>query len=431
MGRYIVNGGKKLSGEVSISGSKNAALPILSATLINGGENVITNCPNITDVNLTCDILEELGCVIKRDDDVLIINSSNALNKHIKKDKVEKMRSSVLFMGVMLGRFGKAIINKPGGCAIGKRPVDYHLNSLKAMGADIIEHDTLIECRAKKLVGTKIFLPGPSVGATENIMLAGAFAEGETIIFNAAREPEIFALQEFLKTLEIKVQGAGSATIRIEGRKKFGPGECKILPDRIEAGTFLIATAMTKGDVLLKNVNWIDMMKTLEVLDACGCDLKTYKNSIYIKAPKKLKAPALIRTGGYPHFPTDMQPAIMSLLTMSQGTSIIIEQMFENRFCQAKELNKMGAKISAGRTVALIDGIDRLKGCEVTATDLRAGAALILAGLAAKGITTINNSKYVLRGYENFDKKLKALGANIKLNMANDEDGYERKYAKQ
>ena len=422
MGRYVIKGGKNLNGEVLISGSKNATLPLLSATLINGGENIIKNCPNITDVNLTCDILEELGCSVKRDRDTIIINSANAKNRRIKKENAEKMRSSVLFMGVMLGKFGQIVINKPGGCAIGKRPVDYHLNALKAMGADIIEHETLIECRAEKLVGTKIFLPMPSVGATENIMLAGAFAEGETIIFNPAREPEIFALQEYLKIIGIKVQGAGSTAIRIEGRKKFNNGECEVLPDRIEAGTFLIATAMTKGDILLKNVNWIDMIGTLDVLNTCGCTLKTYKDSIYIKAPKKLTVPALIRTGGYPLFPTDMQPAIMSLLTMSEGTSIIIEQMFENRFCQAKELNKMGAKISAGTSVALVDGVDRLRGCEVTATDLRAGAALILAGLRARGTTIVNNSKYVLRGYENFDEKLRALGANIKLDMANDED---------
>lgn len=420
MGKYIIKGNKKLSGDVQISGSKNAVLPILSATLINSGESVVKNCPDITDVNLTCDILEDLGCTVKREDSTIIINSKNAINKRIEKGKADKIRSSILFMGVMLGRFGSVVISKPGGCAIGERPIDFHLKAMEKLGAEIIEHETIIECRAKELIGAEIFLPMPSVGATENIMLAAATAKGQTTIYNAAREPEIYALQEYLKTIGVEVCGAGSDRVVIEGKKDFHSSDYSVIPDRIEAGTFMVAGALTKGEMFLKNVDWIDMRKTIEILSDCGCLVNVEKQGIYLKAPKKIKSVPLIRTGGYPLFPTDMQPAIMTMLTMAQGTSIIIEQMFENRFCHAIELNKMGAKISAKTSVAIIDGVKKLNGGCVTASDLRAGSALVLAGLAAKGKTEVDNVKYILRGYENFDEKLRQLGADIKFIPTND-----------
>lgn len=415
MGKYIIEGGKKLKGEVLINGSKNAVLPILSAALISGGESVIKNCPNITDVRLTCEILKELNCQVSVEGSTITVNSKNAVNKRISRDLADKMRSSILFMGAVLGRFGSAVISKPGGCAIGKRPVDFHLKAMKALGAEIIEHEKTIECKSTGLKGAEIYLPMASVGATENIMLAASMAEGVTTIHNAAREPEIFALQEYLKKIGVKISGAGTPIIYIEGRKEFFDCEYEVVYDRIEAGTFLTAAAATKGEVFLKNVNWLYMGKSLDILSCCGCLIKEDCGGIYLKAPKKIKSVPLIRTGVYPQFPTDMQPAIMSLLTMAHGTSIIIEQMFENRFAHAKELNKMGAKISAETKVAIVDGVKKLYGCEVIATDLRAGAALIIAGLAANGETVVENAKYVLRGYENFDLKLRSLGGNIIL----------------
>ena len=415
MGRYIIEGGKRLKGEVLVNGSKNAVLPILSASLISGKESVLTNCPDITDVSFTCEILKALGCSVQREGKVLTINSRGINNASVPKDMAEKMRSSILFLGVLLGKFGSVSINKPGGCAIGKRPVDIHLEALKALGAEIIETDTTIECSAETLVGTDIHLPFASVGATENAMLAAAFAKGETIIHNAAREPEIWALQEYMKSIGVDVSGAGTSAISIFGCNKYSDAEFDIISDRIEAGTYLTAAAITKGEIFLRNVNWIYMCKTLEMMSDCGCEIKVKKDGIYLKAPKRIKPIKLIRTGAYPSFATDMQPILMSLLTTSSGTSIIIEQMFENRFSHAVELNKMGAKVSAETRVAIIEGVKQLKGAEVNATDLRAGAALILAGLNAKGTTIVNNANYVRRGYDNIEKNLHALGAEIKF----------------
>ncbi|MEA5084242.1 MAG: UDP-N-acetylglucosamine 1-carboxyvinyltransferase [Lachnospiraceae bacterium] len=415
MGRYIIKGGKRLKGEVMVNGSKNAVLPILSASLINGKESVLTNCPDITDVSFTCEILKALGCSVKREGKTLTINSCGINNASVPKDMAEKMRSSILFLGVLLGKFGSVSINKPGGCAIGKRPVDIHLDALKALGANIVETDTTIECTAEELLGTDIYLPFASVGATENTMLAAVFAKGHTTIHNAAREPEIWALQEYMKSTGVTVDGAGTPTIFINGCGKYNDAEVDIISDRIEAGTYLTAAAITKGEIFLKNVSWIYMCKTLEIMSECGCEIKVKKDSIYLKAPKKIKPLNLIRTGVYPNFATDMQPILMSLLTTSSGTSIIIEQMFENRFSHADELNKMGAKVSAETRVAIIDGVKQLKGAEVNATDLRAGAALILAGLNAKGTTIVNNANFVRRGYDNIEKNLHGLGAEIKF----------------
>jgi UDP-N-acetylglucosamine enolpyruvyl transferase len=287
MGKYIIKGGKRLKGEVVVNGSKNAVLPILSASLINSRESVLTNCPDITDVSVTCEILKSLGCTVKRDGKVLTVNSSGISNVLVPKDMAEKMRSSILFLGVLLGKFGSVSINKPGGCAIGKRPVDIHLDALKALGAEISETDTTIECTAKELMGTDIYLPFASVGATENTMLAAVFAKGQTIIHNAAREPEIWALQEYMKTIGVTVRGAGTPTVFISGCKKYSDAEIDIISDRIEAGTYLTAAAMTKGEVFLKNINWTYMCKTLELMTEFGCEIKVQKDSIYLKAPKK------------------------------------------------------------------------------------------------------------------------------------------------
>ena len=415
MGQYIINGGRKLSGEVFINGSKNAALPMLSAALINSGENIIHNCPDITDVSLTLEILKDLGCEISREGKTVIVNSKNAEYCGICQDTAGKMRSSILFMGVMLGKWGRSEICRPGGCSIGRRPIDIHLDAMKELGAKIEENDDSICCTAETLTGTSIYLPVASVGATENIMLAAVFAKGRTVIHNAAREPEVVALQDYLKSIGVQVKGAGGQVIFIEGCSKFNDGEYSVIPDRIEAGTFMAAAAMTKGKIFLKNTNWLHMCKTVEIFSNCGCEIKAEKGGIYFKSPRKIKPASVIRTGVYPNFPTDMQPIVMSMLTIAKGTSIIIETMFENRFNHVSELNKMGVKITAQYRVAIVEGVRKLNGASVSATDLRAGAALIAAALGAKGETVVQNSHFVERGYENIDGSLAALGADIKF----------------
>ena len=364
MGQYVIEGGKRLKGEVFINGSKNAVLPILSATLINGRENIIHNCPYITDVEITLEILEKMGCEVKREGRTVVINSKNASYSNIPDELAKKMRSSVLFIGAMLGRWGKAEICRPGGCSIGMRPIDIHLNAIRELGAEIEEDEDVICCNTECLSGTRVYLPIASVGATENIMLAAASAKGRTVIHNAAREPEIVALQDYLKTIGVKIKGAGGQVIFIEGRDSFENAEYTVIPDRIEAGTFLAATAATKGEIFLKNTEWLHMCKILEVFGKCGCKIKAEKCGIYMKSPKKIKPVSVIRTEAYPNFPTDMQPLIMSVLTMAKGTSIIIETMFENRFNHVSQLKSMGAKYQLKTELLSLKGSEGLK--EVT-----------------------------------------------------------------
>lgn len=415
MGKYIIKGGYALKGEIDANGSKNAILPILAATILNEKESILHNCPHISDLIVTEKILKNIGCSVKRKGKTLIIHSANAQGNLLDNTMVQKMRSSILFLGSILSRFGEAQIGYPGGCAIGERPIDLHIQAMKKMGVEIKEKDGILHCKAKRLKGTKINFVFPSVGATENIMLLAVKAKGQTTIYNAAKEPEIIDLQNYLKKAGAKIRGAGTDTIIIEGVEELNCVEYNIMPDRIEAGTFLCAAAITKGELLLKNVNPDDMRQILLQLLETGCMIKEYKNEIFLKAPNRLHAIHKIYTQPYPGFPTDMQPQFMSLLTLAKGTSIIIETVFESRFKHIVDLCQMGADIDYEGRIAIIKGVSKIKGACLASKDLRGGAALITAGLAAEGETIICRSEYVERGYESIEKSFTKLGAKIEL----------------
>lgn len=412
MKSYIIEGGKRLDGEVSVSGSKNASLPILAATILNGDETKLYNVPNIHDIKITLEILSILGCKVTKKSDKIIINSRNMKYTEIPSDLMRQMRSSVVLAGAILGRFKNTVLSYPGGCDIGARPIDLHLQGFKKLGINIVEEYGFIRCSCDRIIGNKINLDFPSVGATENIMLAATLADGETVITNAAQEPEIIDLQNLLNKMGAKVIGAGTNIITIIGVKKLKPVSYNIIPDRIEAGTLLCATAITGGRVKLNNVISNHIEPIISKLEECGCNLEVVNKSIVLEAPKRLN-PIDIKTTPYPGFPTDMQPIFGAMLTVCKGTSIIIENIFENRYKYITELMKMGANIKTEGKMAIIKGTKRLHGANVEATDLRGGAALVLAGLQAKGKTTVSNIEYILRGYENLDKKLNILGANI------------------
>lgn len=411
---YIVEGGKKLEGEVSVSGSKNASLPIIAASILNTGITKLYNVPDIHDTKVMLEILKILGCKIKKNNGKIIIDSSKLKNEEIPENLMREMRSSVILAGALLGKYKKAIFSYPGGCDIGSRPIDLHLEGFRKLGINIKEESGYITCSCDKIVGTEIQLDFPSVGATENIMLASVFAEGETLIKNVAMEPEIVDLQNFLNKMGAKIEGAGTKEIKIIGVRRLKDIGYKIMPDRIEAGTLLCAAAITGGKVKVNNVNTEHLNPVIYKLEETGCKIRLENNSIYIEAPKRLKA-IDIKTMPYPGFPTDMQSIFASILTVSKGTSIIVENIFENRYKYTSELKRMGAKIKIEGKTAIINGVRKLSGTNVNSTDLRGGAALVLAGLIGKGKTKVNNIEYILRGYENLDKKLRILGAKIKI----------------
>ena len=412
MSSYIIEGGKRLEGEVNISGSKNASLPIIAASILNSNITKLYNVPNIHDTQITLEILKILGCKIGKKSDKIIIDSKNMKKTEIPDDLMRQMRSSVVLTGAIIGRFKEAKISYPGGCDIGARPIDLHLKGFKKLGIEIEEESGFIKCKCDKIIGNTIHLDFPSVGATENIMLAAVLAEGETIINNAAMEPEIEDLQNMLNRMGAKITGAGTNIIKIVGVKKLKEVSYTVMPDRIEAGTFLCAGAITEGKIKLNNINVEHIAPVINKLEECGCKIEISKNSVKLEAPKKLKS-VDIKTMPYPGFPTDMQSVFATVLTVSKGTSIVVENIFENRYKYTNELKRMGAKITVEGKTAIIKGIKRLNGTKVTSTDLRGGAALVLAGLQAKGKTTVNNIEYILRGYEGIDKKLSMLGAKI------------------
>lgn len=414
MSKYIIEGGKKLEGVVKISGSKNSSLPIIAATILNAGKTTLYNVPNIQDTQMMFKILETLGAKVEKKNGKIKIDTSKIEKFEIPEDLMHKMRSSVVLAGALLGRYQKAIFSYPGGCDIGSRPIDLHLKSFEKLGITVNQNYGSIRCETEKIKSEKIDLDFPSVGATENAILASVLADGTTVITNAAREPEIIDLQKFLNKMGAKVVGAGSDKIQIEGVKKLKDVSYNIMPDRIEAGSFLCFIAATKGNAILEDVNYSHITPIINKLEEADCKLDIEKNKIKIIAPKRLKS-LDIKTMPYPGFPTDMQSVIASMLTTAKGTSIIIENIFENRYKYTQELNRMGAKIIIEGKSAIIRGTRKLYGAEVKATDLRGGAALVLAGLIAKGTTKIDNIEYILRGYENLDVKLKKLGANIKI----------------
>ena len=414
MAKYIIKGSNKLEGKVKISGSKNAALPIIAASILNAGKTTLYNVPNIHDTQMMFEILKNLGGKVEKKNNKIIIDTSKIKKYEIPEDLMRQMRSSVILAGSLIGKYQKAIFSYPGGCDIGTRPIDLHLKGFEKLGINITKNYGNISCICDKIVGEKIDLDFPSVGATENIMLASCLGEGTTQINNAAREPEIIDLQNFLNKMGAKIQGAGSNKIQIEGVKKLNDVSYNIMPDRIETGTFLCAAAMSQGNIIIENTNINHITPIISKLEEANCKLKLEKDKIELKAPKKLKA-LEIRTMPYPGFPTDMQSIFVSMLTIAKGTSIIVDNIFESRYKFTHELIRLGAKITIEGKSAIVKGTRKLYGANVNATDLRGGAALVLAGIVAKGETTIENIEYILRGYENLNKKLENLGVNIKM----------------
>ena len=412
MSSYIIQGKTKLEGEVSISGSKNASLPILAATILNAGTTKLYNVPNIHDVQKMLEILELLGCRIKKKDNKIIIDSSNVKKHEIPEHLMREMRSSVILSGSLLGKYKTATFSYPGGCDIGARPIDLHLKSFEKLGININENYGKIECKCDRIIGTKINLDFPSVGATENTILAACLGEGITTISNAAREPEIIDLQNFLNKMGAKIKGAGTNIIEIEGVKSLKSVDYNIMSDRIEAGTFLVAGAVTGGNIIINNISSNCIEPVIHKLEEANCKIKIEKNSIQLQAPKRLKA-VDIKTMPYPGFPTDMQSVFGASMTVAKGTSVIVENIFESRYKYMQELARMGAKITIEGKAAIIKGVKKLEGAKVKATDLRGGAAMVIAGLVASGTTEVEEIHYILRGYEKFDLKLSRLGAKI------------------
>ena len=416
MGTYIVRGGNRIEGEFTVHGSKNAALPILAATILAEDEVVLENLPDIRDVRQTLTILQELGCRVERNGRTAMIDSRELQTAEIRNDSVGQMRSSILFLGALLGREKQAALSYPGGCAIGSRPIDLHLSAFRKMGVSIGEADCDLHCQAEHIMGSHIYLPFPSVGATENILLLAVRAEGATVIHNAAREPEIVSLVQFLRAMGAEIYGEGTGSILIEGVEHFH-GACFTLPaDRMEGGTLLCAAAMTGGEILLQGLEREQMGAVLEILRMSGCCFSWEDNGgLLMRPPVKLRSDLAVVTGPFPAFPTDMQPLVMSLLTLANGSCMISETVFEARFSQAEELCRMGADIRVSGRNACIRGVEKLCGAEVYAHDLRCGAALLCAALAAEGESLVHGSTYVERGYERIEDTFSFLGGNIRL----------------
>jgi UDP-N-acetylglucosamine 1-carboxyvinyltransferase len=411
---YHIRGGNRICGEYSVKGSKNAALPILAAALLCDGECEITNAPQISDVNSMKKMLEELGCSITAKGGTLVIDSKNITADTISLERMKEMRSSVFLMGALLGRCGSAVLSQPGGCNIGSRPIDLHLLALRRLGVEICERDNLVICRGCRLKGANINFSFPSVGATENAMMAATAADGQTILSNCAREPEILDLQTFLNACGADISGAGTDIIHINGGRPLHGACHKIIPDRIECGTYMAAAVATRGEILISNAESRHLASILQKLKETGCTIRVERDKIYVKATMPLKALDRLITGPYPRFPTDLQSPFLTMLTMAEGSSLVEETIFENRFTFTSELIKMGADITIEENSALVRGVKRLNGTVIKATDLRGGAALTIAGLMAEGTTVIQNIEHIERGYANFPEALKSLGADIR-----------------
>ena len=418
MKSYIIEGGKKLEGTVKISGSKNASLPILAATILSEKTNKLYNVPQIKDTKTTLEILKLLGCKIKQNSGKIEINSKNITKTEIPENLMREMRSTVIMAGALLGRFKEVTFSYPGGCDIGSRPIDLHINAFKKIGVEITEEAGFIKCKANKIIGTNIDLDFPSVGATENIILATVLSTGTTTINNAAMEPEIIDMVQFLKKMGAKIQGEGTNQIIIDGVEKLSGVSYNIMPDRIEAGTILCAVAATGGNVILDNVMPEHLTAVINKLEETGCKIEINKKKITLNAPRKLKS-IDIKTMTYPGFPTDLQQIFASMLVKASGTSIIVENIFESRYKYISELRKMGAKVTVEGKTAIIKGARKINATTVVCTDLRGGAALVIAGLMAKGKSRVENIGYIQRGYENLENKLGSLGAKIKLEESN------------
>ncbi len=412
MERLLIEGGRRLNGELGIHGAKNAVLPILAGTLL-CKETVLHNCPCLSDVAAAESILETLGCKVSREGETLIINANNVAYCDPPEYLMREMRSSILFLGAILARCGCARVSFPGGCELGARPVDMHIEGLKKLGAIIEEDHGFFDCRVEgRLQGAKITLPFPSVGATENIILAATTAEGTTVIQNAAREPEIQDLADFLNACGANILVQGDY-ITIEGVIALGNGEHAVIPDRIETATYLCAAAITGGNVSLKNCCPQQLAAVLPVMEEMGCRLKLFEDAITLKAPERLMAVRPIKTMPFPGFPTDAQAPVMAALCVSKGTSMIVENIFEARYKHAGELLRMGARIETEGRVAVVEGVPALHSATVKCTDLRGGAALAVAALAANGVSALTELRHLDRGYADLEEGLRTLGAKI------------------
>ena len=414
MAKIIVKKSNPLKGTVKIDGAKNAVLPIIAATLLGKGKSVIREVPNLRDVHVISDLLRHLGAEVEYSDKTLVVDATNINTCEAPYELVRKMRASFLVMGPLLARFNHTKISMPGGCAIGTRPIDLHLKGFRCLGADVEIDHGFVEARTEKLKGSKLYLDFPSVGATENIMMAATLAEGTTIIENAAEEPEIVDLANFLNEMGADIKGAGTNTIKIKGVKELTGAEHTVIPDRIEAATYMVAAAMTKGDIIIENVLMEHLKPVTAKLREAGCEITELENAVRVVGPEKLKA-IDIKTLPHPGFPTDVQAQFMAMLTVSEGTGTVIETVFENRYMHVAEFNRMGANINIEGRTAIVKGVDQLHGAKVNATDLRAGAALILCGLIAEGDTEIGEIYHIQRGYVDIDKKITGLGGNIEI----------------
>ena len=415
MSQYIMKGGMPLQGEVNISGAKNAALGIIAGAILTDEDVIIENIPDVSDTNVMLEAVAQLGARVDRiDAHCAKINASTIRNSALDDDLLRHIRASYYFIGALLGKYKSAVVPLPGGCVIGSRPIDQHIKGFRALGAGIeIENGNVI-ANAENLTGDEIYLDKVSVGATINIMMAAVMAEGRTIIGNAAKEPHIVDMANFLNSMGAHIRGAGTDTIRITGVEKLHGTEYSIIPDQIEAGTFMCAAAITQGDVTVRNIIPKHMESVSAKLEEMGCRIIELDDAIRVVGTQNIR-PASIMTLPYPGFPTDMQPQITATLALSSGTSMVVESIFDNRFKYCDELAKMGANIKVEGNVAIVSGVKKLKGAPMSAPDLRAGAALVIAGLAAEGISTISDIEFIQRGYEHFEKKLSELGASIEI----------------
>lgn len=417
MSKFIIEGGSKLHGELNVTGAKNAVLPILAATILNRGTSVIENCPDLEDVKTMQEILSSLGAQVERNGQSITVCGDKIKNNEIPETLAGKMRSSIVLMGAVLGRIGEIFISYPGGCAIGPRPIDLHLSALRKMGAEIDDlYKGILHCKTNGFTGTEILLDYPSVGATENIMLAACLAKGETVIRNAAKEPEIVDLQNFLQTIGVKIYGAGSGIIRINGRTEIKADVThRVISDRIVAGTYMTCVAGAGGELILRDVDYEAVSSTAYCLRNCGVGIELIgENDIRVISDKNLKAIEVVRTTPYPGFPTDMQPQFVAVLSKATGTSVVIETVFENRYGYVEQLMRMGADITVRERVAVVKGVKRLTSAHMEACDLRGGAALVVAALSAEGTSTISKVIHIDRGYDRLEENLSSIGAKIK-----------------
>ncbi len=410
----IIDGPAELSGELTVQGAKNSTLPLLAAALLCKGQTVLHNCPDLSDVDTALRILEHAGCRCRREGHDLVVDSA-VTRCEIPEELMRSMRSSIVFLGAMISRCGSARLCAPGGCELGPRPIDLHLSSLRRLGVDIVETGGWLECSAPKGVeGSYVSLAFPSVGATENLILASVCGKGTTIIANAAREPEISDLCEYLNRCGARVYGAGESCVIIDGVKELYGCEHRVMPDRIAAVTYMAAAAVTGGNVTLRDVDNTHILPMLSPFEESGCEVRQLGGCLNIMAPRRLNPVRHIRTMPYPGFPTDAQPVVMSMAAVGRGTSMFVENIFENRYRHADGLGRMGAKIKVEGKVAVVEGVERLTGAAVESADLRGGAALVVAGLSAQGRTLVGGTRFIRRGYENLAGNLANLGARIR-----------------